>query len=168
MSKVKTPKVVKRVSRKDIEAGVAGQHSKGKPKPKKTQISSKKAAATKKVAKRKAAAGVTVEHVTDRYAKSGHPKGSQATRTTQRRRDVEDAVASGSATIGSIQNEYGFSGLRVVARHLRFGKYGVKGVSPDANAKLDPDADKALAGRLDKMGASVKIVQKSGPIQLAR
>jgi hypothetical protein len=86
-----------------------------------------------------------------------------ATKLTQLRHAVEDAVASGNATIGSINKRFGFMGLRDVAKHVRFGRYAIEGNQPDATPHLDADADIRLAKRFQRMAPNTRIVQQTPP-----
>jgi hypothetical protein len=140
-----------------------------KAKPKKTVVGKKKAAA-------KTVQSVgdlpTVKHLTDRYKPDGHPKGSNATRVTEKRQAVRVLVASGKATIGQIRDDYGLTGLAVIARYIRAGNYAVKGFSADpgyvCSAKDSPAKNHAVALKLEKLNASTAVKQSKVPTILVK
>lgn len=141
----------------------AARKTNGSKKPK-TQPKSKKAAAAAAAAVKPAGKlpPVKLKHNTDRYAKYGHGKDEASTRTTERRYGIMDLILSGNATLGSIKSEFGQTGLKNVARHLRFSRCVVRGVTAlESAGKLDPAADKKLAETLATMSPTTKIGTKA-------
>lgn len=107
-------------------------------------------------------------HLTNRYAEYGHGKNELSTKTTDRRYSVDDVVQLGHSTIASIESLYGFSGLRVVARHVRFGRYVVRGFAADALPHLDAKADKKMAEAMIGSNAAIVPQAKKQPTRLCK
>jgi hypothetical protein len=130
--------------------------SKSNRKPK-TQPKSKKAAAAQAAAAKTTTVAPKLYHDTNRYAEYGHAKDAGATRTTEKRYAILDAVKNGGETLGSIQSEYGYVGLKNIARHIRHGRIVVRGITKDANPKNDSKLDKTLADTLATMSKNISV-----------
>jgi hypothetical protein len=168
--KTKTPKVVsstkssaKKANRAAAISEVVEPVSKKPTKTKKSKTAHKKAA--KPGAKNRRNTEVETEHLTDRYAGSGHPKGSKSSRTTEKRREVETFVAAG-ATLGEVKEKFKKGGLNRVARLVRYGFYGVKGASAQTPEERVEKTSSDFAKQLAKLPDSTKITVLSDPVQL--
>lgn len=84
-------------------------------------------------------------------------------KTTLKRYEMQDYVKAGNATIGKMTKRYGFTGLRHLARQVRYGRYVIPGVQRDAIPRIDAAADIQLAKRLEKMPPNTKVVCETAP-----
>ena len=80
------------------------------------------------------------------------------TKVTLTRRRIISVVASGNATTGKIYDQFGFEGLKNIARHIRLGNHKIEGFYiPEG--KNDAAVDRKWAEKLQAMPPGTKIVQ---------
>jgi hypothetical protein len=86
-----------------------------------------------------------------------------ASKTQEKRWEMQDYVRTGNVTIGRMKEHYGFTGLRHLAGRLRSGHYRIDGLPVARGLRADSKADKALADQLETMDPNTRIVFVEAP-----